>query len=146
MTSLQALLNPPQYRRDGKIWTFPIATIKGEWYTPDTQIREHAPRKRPQFLESGDLWDTLEIPNDIHSAEVDVQHFQVDAIDRKKEEASNSCGTGVFKTRVSEGKRLQPRQGHCEVCNIAVVQLEGTLVPPPFAAGLYIQRDQVVNI
>ena len=115
---------------------FDTELIKGDWRLPDTKTRERAPRKRPQLPELGVLRDSLEIPNDIRSAEVDLQRFQLEAIDGNRKEASDSCEADVFETRVvSEEKRLQPRQGHCGVGKIDVVKLEGALALATFVAA-----------
>jgi len=58
------------------------------------------------------------------SVEVDRQFSQLDAVDRNLEEASNSCGVGIIETRVSEDKNLQLGQGHNELGDVVVVQLE----------------------
>ena len=68
-------------------------------------------------------------------------------MNRNQEEASDSCGAGVFETGVSEGKNLQLRQRHCELGDIVIGQLEGTLFlnADRITAGLYVQRGQVAK-
>ena len=59
-------------------------------------------------------------------------------------EASDRRVTGVPVTRVSEEKRLQSRQRHCELENAVIVHFEDTLlVDFVVAVDIYVQISEV---
>jgi len=93
------------------------------------------------------LCDVLEILNNVCGVEMDQQIHQLEATNGNRKEASNCRGAGVFEARASEGKRLESRQGHGELGNIVVVQLEGAsvIVASTVTEGIYVEIDQVLK-
>jgi len=80
--------------------------VEVEWCPIDVQTCEWAPRAGTQLLRSWVLRGVLEIVNDVRGVEVDLQFLQLGAVNGYRKEAGDSCGAGVFETRVSKEERL----------------------------------------
>lgn len=78
---------------------------------------------------------------------MDLQVFQLDAMAGNQKEAFNNRGACILETRSSKVESLQSRQGHGKLGDVAVVQPEGALGLPVFAAAVvpYTQIDQVLK-
>ena len=69
-------------------------------------------------------------------------------MNRDWKEAGDGRETGVLGTCASEEKKIQLGQGHSELCDVVVVQLEDAFTPVVFAGAMdiYVEIDQVSKI
>jgi len=96
-------------------------------------------------LEPRVLQDVPKIIGNVRGVEVDLQLLQLAAMNRNRKEAGDSRKTGVFGTRASEDKRLQLSQGHSELSDVVVVQLEDAFTPLVLTGAevIYVEIDQI---